>query len=587
MTKEARAQRRIAAVALAVAAATFAAAAAPATAAVTVTSYKISSDLPAFPTVPTNGPSTLQAGANPNAGSYTSFSYPNASEDLKTALTNFAPGLLGNPEAVPKCSEALLQAGGSGCPSGSAIGTSRLDAQISANGALLTGLAGTVYNAEPLGTEPGRLGVVTPVTGGFLVSSIPFTITPRGETDYGLTGTLTDINRLPAAVFGVDLQVRALSFVLNGDSNKFVRNPTSCGSNTSTGQAIGYDDPTVVEGPAYTFTTTGCSSVAFGPSLSVQIGDKGTTKQNGYPPVIVKITQPAGQADMLGNKITLPTALNSNNSAYKLCSQEQAAADNCPANSKFGWATAKSPFLSESLGGPVYLVSQSGQSLPGLLLDLRGRAHVKIQTKTTLINNRQIQSLVLNAPQLPVSELEVALNGGRTTGVFQNRSNLCFKGNSTSKFKTANSVVKFYGWNGVNTNDTKVAAKVKGCGPGVSGNLSKPISSEPRLRVKVTKHPDAANIKELTVKLGSNLSVVRSKLAGLEFVDAHTVKLTDLAAAGVDKATVTLDSGAVRVSERSRSILKHGRSRSFKVKVTQTPVSGPAVSTRSSFKEKL
>ena len=77
---------------------------------------------------------------------------------------------------------------------------------------------------------------------------------------------------------------------------------------------------------------------------------------------------------------------------------------------------AKSPFLAEELKGPVYLIQQTGTSLPGLLLDLKGRVHVKIQTKTTLINNKRIQSLVLNAPQLPVSELRVALNGGRNTG---------------------------------------------------------------------------------------------------------------------------------------------------------------------------
>ena len=70
---------------------------------------------------------------------------------------------------------------------------------------------------------------------------------------------------------------------------------------------------------------------------------------------------------------------------------------------------------------------------------------MKIQTKTTLINNKRIQSLVLNAPQLPVSELRVALNGGRTTGVFLNRQDLCFALNSESAFNTVDSLVKFYG----------------------------------------------------------------------------------------------------------------------------------------------
>ena len=82
-----------------------------ASATVTVTNYKITSDLPPSPSVaaPSGGPSSAQAGAVVNAGSYSTFAYSNATEDLKTALTNFAPGLLGNPESVPKCPEAALQ----------------------------------------------------------------------------------------------------------------------------------------------------------------------------------------------------------------------------------------------------------------------------------------------------------------------------------------------------------------------------------------------------------------------------------------------------------------------------------------------
>jgi hypothetical protein len=340
------------------------AASAAAAPAVSITAYKITSNLPAVG-VPADGPSTLVAGANPDAGSYTAFSYSNGTEDLKTALTNFAPGLLGNPEAVPKCSQAALEAGGTACPAGSAIGTSRLDAVVAGTPFPAASLAGTVYNAEPLGNEPGRLGVVTPTSPTtFLVSSIPFTITPRGGGDYGLTGTLTDINRLPSPPFPADLQVSVLAFVLNGSTNKYVRNPTSCGAHTSTGQAIGYDEPTAVAGPPFTFTTTGCDQLAYGPSLSIAVGDRGTTKLNGYPPMTVKITQPPGQADELGNKITLPVELNTNNKAYKLCTQAQADADACPANSKFGNVTAKSPFLNEPLTGPVYLIQQSSASLP-------------------------------------------------------------------------------------------------------------------------------------------------------------------------------------------------------------------------------
>jgi hypothetical protein len=573
---------------------------APALGAVSVTSYKITSDLPTFPTTPANGPSTFVAGAHPDAGSYTVFAYPDTTEDLETALTNFGPGLLGNPESVPKCPEAALQAGGTACPAGSQIGTSRLDVKLastSPGGGPVAGFAGALYNAELLGNEPGRLAAVTNVNGTNLVSSIPFTITPRPGGDYGLTGTLTDISRLDVSAFG-NLQTYALSFIITGSTNNYVRNPTSCEANISTGQAAGYDDPTFVDGPPYGFATIGCEQVPFAPKTSLTIGDRGSTAFNKFPPFVFKITQAAGEADEMGNKVTLPIELNTNNTAYTLCSQAQADADNCPAASKFGWATAKSPFLSEPVQGPVYLIQQTTNSLPGLLLDLRGRAHVKVQTKTTLINNKRIQSLVLNAPQLPISELSVALNGGRKTGVFQNRQDLCFKGDSTTKFNTVQGLVKDYGWNGKQTSDQKLTATVLGCGPAVKPRLRGASGLRPNLKLTVTKHPDSPNVKSLRIRFSRNLNLNRTEVASggsatasaaglkLKYVNHQTLRVTGFPTAGASKVTIRLRKRALRVSRRSRHLLRRGHSRRFKVKVRPTPVSGTGTTTQAKFRVK-
>jgi hypothetical protein len=194
-----------------------------------------------------------------------------------------------------------------------------------------------------------------------------------------------------------------------------------------------------------------------------------------------------------------------------------------------------------------------------------------------------------------VTELRVALNGGKSTGVFVNRQDLCFKGNSTTKFNPVTGLVKDYGWNGKVTADDKITASVLGCGPAVAAKLTKATSSEPTLSVTVTKHPDAANMKELRVTLSKNLSLVMSNLSNgsatasaagvsLTYVNRHTFNVTGLPTAGAGTVTVRLDGGAVRVSKHSRKVLKRGRSKHFSVKVTPSPVSGTGTSTKTKFK---
>jgi hypothetical protein len=210
------------------------------------------------------------------------------------------------------------------------------------------------------------------------------------------------------------------------------------------------------------------------------------------------------------------------------------------------------------------------------------------------VNGKQLQSLVLNAPQLPVSDITIALNGGRKTGVFLNREDLCFKGNSTSRFNTVTGLVKSYGWNGKQTSDQKYIAVVNGCGPALKAALAH-ATSQPAFSATVTKHPDAPNFKQLDVMLSKDLSLVKSMLGSggsvsasatgvsLRYVSSHKLRVTGLPSAGAGNVTIKLRNGALRVSRQSRSLLRRGKSKDFTVNVTPTPISGKGTATKTKF----
>ena len=107
-------------------------------------------------------------------------------------------------------------------------------------------------------------------------------------------------------------------------------------------------------------------------------------------------------------------------------------------------------------------------------------------------------------------------------------------------------------------------------------------------------------MKELELTLSDNLRLVKSRLSGgatgtaavdlggtsFSYVSSKKLKVSGLPATGSGKVTIRLSKGAVRVSDRSQDLLGRGQSRTFKVKAKQTPVTGSATSTQTSFKVK-
>ena len=216
---------------------------------------------------------------------------------------------------------------------------------------------------------------------------------------------------------------------------------------------------------------------------------------------------------------------------------------------------------------------------------------MKVQISSKFVNTKQIQSVTTDAPQTPISDLTIALNGGRNTGVFQTRKDLCFKSGSTYKFRDVYARTSWRGWNNKSLPSAKVSGSVLGCGPGVSAGLSRATSSRPKLTLKVRSHPDSPAMKKLKVRLRSGLALKRSKLkkgasgGAFAYVNSRTFTV-DLTAKGARKATLRLSKGAVRVSGKTRRSLKRGGTKRFSAKVIPTPVTGEGTSTTAKFKVK-
>ena len=270
--------------------------------------------------------------------------------------------MLANPEAVPHCKQELYLA--DACPADTRIGDSEADVHVLPP-------AGPVITENGPHLQPGaagRRGRAARHHRGH-VSHEDFLTAPfyvRTNGDGGLDGILDD---LPRSIAGIgDIQIRRLFFTLYGtvQGRNYTRGPTSCSLKVSTGEAFAYDHPGAVTGAPSTYTPTGCEKLPFKPTFDMRVGSRGTNGERQHPPMTVKVTQQPGEAGILGNGVTLPFEIGPHLAALgTVCTNEQLAADACPAGAKVGTANATSPFLATPLNGPVYLAQQQGVVIPG------------------------------------------------------------------------------------------------------------------------------------------------------------------------------------------------------------------------------
>ncbi len=419
-----------------------------------------------------------QAGSHPyemttqlgfNVGGLDSTGFPSSNAVMRDLDVALPPGLVGDPNAVPQCSQRTFQTVASffGCPTDTQVGT--LSLLFYGNGTAEQTVP--IYNVTPLPGQPAELG--------FTVASFvhePLLFHVRADGDYGLTAQIRNITEADPVratilkLWGVPAEhshdpYREGPNCASGceshlDPRPFLTLPTQCSTDAlsftvsaDSWQAPGSFNPdgTPVEGdpnwrslpPFTTPGLMGCRNLSVSPVLSVRPDTAQSGAPAGYTDEL-RIPQnddPSGLVAPAVKKVVValpPEALISPSAANGLgaCSDNASTAPGdqfglhtsslaaCPNSSQIGTIKVTTPLLSLPLEGQVFLGdpecapcspsdAQQGKMIR-LLVQAEGSGVVVKFEGRVAVNpaSGQLTATFENTPQLPFSDLILSLTGG-------------------------------------------------------------------------------------------------------------------------------------------------------------------------------
>jgi len=398
-----------------------------------------------------------QAAGHPNVG-LTDFEFKYNTEGViktwktpeghvKDVRVDLPPGLAVNPEAATEfCSEAELNSDEKECPAASKVGID----QATGTAEVALGLKETVpeefpvYDMERKAGQPARFGVEVNSTllktvglqghvyleGGISWHQEQATSENSGVTtgDYHEYFVIPDIPEQPEIVES--------RLIFNGvvDGRSFLTLPSTCSSKPVTTLHVdSYEDPGNYQ--AYTNETpvaaTGCTSLAFSPSLSLTPETTQSDQPDGitaglHVPQSTDEPSKPNSPDVQSAEVTLPEGMTLNAAAARElegCSSAQFAAQTCPSKSSVGSFAVNAPGVPNgSLTGGVYVAApvagkgpESGEEFRIYLLADSTQYNVGIHLEGRVSANSATGRLTAtfpNAPQVPFEDLALHFNGG-------------------------------------------------------------------------------------------------------------------------------------------------------------------------------
>jgi hypothetical protein len=393
------------------------------------------------------------AGAHPDFTSeftlnhYFSEGRPATDARTKDVTVSLPPGLLGNPNAIPKCSSGTFSQ--ANCPLDSQVGIAF--ATTGLNG---PGLRFPIYNLEPPhpGEEVARFGFYAVLYPVFIDIHV------RSASDYGVSATvrrapaITSLIAAKTVLWGnpADSSHDALrmnvaesitcgapcieapdgkhaSGISPEQRQAFMTNPSAC-----QGGEVGFEI-TSYQLPGQLFTAsaplspiTDCTGLPFAPTFSAEPTSHVAGAPTGLRTKLVLpqhlLASERATATMREARVTLPEGMQVAAGAANwigVCSDEQVGYHQevdtaCPNNSKLGTATITSPALSVPIEGTIYQRSPQPGHQFGLWLtaDALG-LHIKLPGELEPDKHTgRLTAVFRDLPQVPVEEIELNVWGG-------------------------------------------------------------------------------------------------------------------------------------------------------------------------------
>jgi hypothetical protein len=395
---------------------------------------------------------------------------PLASAAPKDLEVQLPPGLIGNPSAVPRCSEqAFLEREGPSCPLDTQVGTIRPSFYGLFNTAVFP-----VYNVAPPAGAPGELGF------SIGAGHVPLLLSVRGNGEYGLTASLTDIPEVgplqgailtlwgvpasgshdlerqgtrgegggvseicePVLSVGEDGEEKTQACPSGAAETPFLTLPTSCQGNLPV-KAF-YDSWEQPMSPLEKFpgeplaplAIEGCERLAFSPSLALTPETPQAGAPSGYT-LDVHVPQdenPKGLATPSLRSATLelpegvvlsPSVAN----GLQACASGQFQLDStapaaCPHQSQIGAVAVTTPLLRSPLEGQIFLGQPDcspctaadagdGKLLRLLVQAQAGGIDVKLEGSVAIEQaSGRLTASIQESPELPFEDVRLTFAGG-------------------------------------------------------------------------------------------------------------------------------------------------------------------------------